>query len=189
LWLVVSTVCSAALGVVLALHIDGPAAPLLGLMSGVLAAAACWGLYGLSLWVVAGLGAIAPVAWRPLAATLLSLVGVSFALLVAAAAVDVTEDRKPPEPTTHQFSLEEMDALLAKETQAKIDRILQTYPSGAEDLERDLGSRPRSFGSDDNSRRTPESADEYLVDCAKRFVRRKCAAEVVDVQERRRLWH
>jgi len=62
--------------------------------------------------------------------------------------------------------------------------ILRTYPFDAEDLEFESrgSAKPRRIGSDDDVRRDPETAPEYLRECAANSLRRRCAETLVEAE-------
>jgi hypothetical protein len=168
----------------------------MGLATAAMVAAALWTVYGAAVWVVVGFGGTGPLALRPLVATLALLMVSALAVLVAAgvakqqdaarevAEANETRDKELRDAAESERDWKQMEEDDEAERKERVDQILASYPAEAEDLDRDRPYRYplREFGSNDSSRKIPETAHDYLVECAHTFIRRKCAEELARVE-------
>jgi hypothetical protein len=150
--------------------------------------AAIWTLWTLLIWIAAGFGKTAPPNFGRLVAILLlaALVYGGIELFERRPLADLlaeptttseaqSEIAQKAERQLHYEQLVKRSESLSTRTR----KILEAYPKNAKDLDTDhpqriLGGVPY-IGKDDARRRDPETGREFLVTCAKSWIRRECA--------------
>jgi hypothetical protein len=168
--------------------------------------AAIWTLWTLLIWIAAGFGKTAPPNFGRLVAILLlaALVygGIELferGLLADLSAAPTTTWQPPPEIAREERIQESSSLQRAREqlekasehadfARTRMPEILEAYPKNAKDREIDddrARFSPRKIGEDDAKRRDRETGREFLVTCAKTWIRRKCARSLANSESDR----